>query len=127
MHASTWAPPPTFGRWVCCCMCCALASFLLMASPSCRCAAGSAGTSGAVHGQHERLCLAGLQTLTGRYSMPDGRHPALRSLITDMLVVSPHQRPDISQVRQRATLQPAPPRAVALARVSGGSTDMHML
>lgn len=41
------------------------------------------------------------KVLNGRYSMPDGRSPVLRSLVTDMLRVSPRERPTIVQVSWR--------------------------
>lgn len=58
---------------------------------------------------------AKLQVLNGRYSMPEGRPPALRALIKDCLTVSPRQRPTMEQVVARlealapADLQQAPP------------------
>ena len=39
--------------------------------------------------------------LNGRYSLPEGRPPALRALIKDCLTVSPRQRPTIQQVVAR--------------------------
>ena len=47
------------------------------------------------------LSVAALQVLNGRYTMPEGRPDVLRSLIRDMLTVSPKQRPTINEVRRR--------------------------
>lgn len=49
------------------------------------------------------------QVLNGRYTMPEGRSPALRALIADMLRVSPRDRPTIHDVLPRLAAM-APPQ-----------------
>ncbi|PRW33784.1 putative serine threonine- kinase [Chlorella sorokiniana] len=88
---------------------------------------------------------AKLQVLNGRYSMPDGRPPALRALIKDCLTVSPLQRPTMQQVVARlealapedmqqapasstpvqAAAAPAAGAAAAVAESSGERQPLH--
>ncbi|KXZ56289.1 hypothetical protein GPECTOR_1g254 [Gonium pectorale] len=59
-----------------------------------------------------------LSILYGKYDMPSGRPPAMRSLIQDMLQVNPVDRPDIFQVLSKLDAL----RAVLVAE-AGGSVD----
>ncbi len=64
-----------------------------------------------------QLRLSAAQVLNGRYSMPEGRPPALRALIKDCLTVSPRQRPTMQQVVAR--LEAVAPADLAQPQLSG--------